>query len=171
MNTLKLFTAIIILLIFAGCSDNNFISNPPAHNKADSPNGIKGELIWERDEFIIFALNEQSVNDKLVYNNPHPGYGENYQAVFDVSTDADVIVNGYRPCVKISMNDIVVFECTEFLEMNPLGFSHKDVFVSNIRLTQLSMMLSLSKESLSMKGLNEKYCKLRLNNIKLYKYN
>ena len=178
MKALSIFSALILLAVFAGCSDNplstdllneqNAIDNQSNQNSISDNLSNDPVLLWSLDELNVRATNENMVEDKVVYTNSPFMYVEDYLITFDVFTDADENTNCYCPTVKTTMDQEIVYEAHCFPDLNPQGICHREVNLDNVRFDHLIFYISLCKSAMVPPVQNSGGCTLRLFNIKLY---
>ena len=174
MKAISIFSTLIFLTIFIGCSENPIGTNQPAFENTDplSDNLTKEpELLWSLDEMNVHASSESFVENKAIYNNLPFMDPEDYLITFDVFTDADENTNCYRPTVKIYKDAEVVYEAQCFPDLNPQGICHREVNMDNVRFDYLIFNISLTKLPLVPPVQNNGGCTLRLFNVKLYLLN
>lgn len=114
MKTTLILSTIVMLLAWAGCSDNMNLTDPAgsqniAQHQPTSGYPDRPELLWSLNEFKIWTVSEGYVENKVVYTSPvplPPLSGEHkYLITFDASSNADRSTNGYHAVAEVWLSN------------------------------------------------------------------
>jgi hypothetical protein len=124
MKTTLILSTIVMLFVWAGCSENMNLTDPSgsqniAQHQPNSGNiPDRPELLWSLDEFKIWTVSEGFVENKVIYNSPFPLpalSGEHkYLITFDASSNADRYTNGYEAVAEVSKNGNLLCSVSDF---------------------------------------------------------
>jgi len=124
MKTTLILSTIVMLLAWAGCSDNMNLTDPAGSQNIAQYQPTNGnypdrpELLWSLNEFKVWTVSEGYVENKVTYNSPvplPPLAGEHkYLITFDASSNADRFTNGYQAVAEVSKNGNLLLSVSDF---------------------------------------------------------